>query len=448
MNLLRLASCFATLILAWGWPPASAAPTPDAGFADAGMMIGGLSAPVGSPTIFGDANEGLVADARGGVIFVNTHRYGGYSASAHVRLLPTGRVDGAFDRIESSISGPFLPAIGSNPVTASARDRLNRIVSVQTHDRFAFLHAWRHFDNGMRDSSFGRAASGSSPVVVGEAYGAVDIQAQDDSKILLVTGTRRTGEPDGSKKITVIRLAADGSLDPTFGVGGIVTTGIPGGTGFDVATGIAVRPDRKILVVGWSLRVDSRFDTVVVRYLENGAPDPGFGVGGIAIVGVPLRWLIGRKLSIQPDGTIVVVGTLTDPLSTIGHAVMFRLREGGLLDPTFGVAGMTVVPLWPHGGGLSQVVRQPDGRLVAIGNYQSLPRAEGLRAFALRFTPRGALDTSWGVGGRYDIVPPPGYTDSLAHSVANYDPIRIVVSGTLINAADERTWFVTRLWAP
>jgi uncharacterized delta-60 repeat protein len=388
-----------------------------------------------------------VTDGRGGVIFVDTNSVGSYSDSRLVRLLPTGFVDGAFDRIESGISGPFLPAIGPDPATASAKDRLDRIVSVQTHDRFGFLHVWRHFDDGTRDRSFGSPPSGGSPIFVQEAYGAVDIEAQDDSKVLLVTGTRRLGEPLGSKKLTVVRLKPSGALDPTFGAGGIVTTGIPGGTGFDVGTGIAVRHDRKVLVVGWSRRADARFATVVVRYQENGAPDPTFGVGGIAIVDVAQRSLLGRKLSIQPDGTLVVIGTLTDPASTVGNAVIFRLKESGLLDPTFGVAGMTIVPLPPHGGGLSDIVRQPDGRLVAIGHYQTLPHAEGLRAIALRFSPRGTLDTSWGAGGRYDIAPPSGYTDSLAYSIDNYDPVRIVISGSLINVADERTWFVTRLWA-
>src|SRR5690242_10721081 len=72
--------------------------------------------------------------------------------------------------------------------------------------------------------------------------------------------------------------AADGDLDPTFGVGGLVTTdfGNPGDSG----RGVAIQSDDKIIVVGSMFSNDTSIDFVVARYNPDGSLDSNFGVGG------------------------------------------------------------------------------------------------------------------------------------------------------------------------
>src|SRR6516162_2663003 len=73
--------------------------------------------------------------------------------------------------------------------------------------------------------------------------------------------------------------AASGQLDPTFGSGGKVTTDLFGGT--DTVVALALQPDGKIIAAGVSfdaLVVAHVFG--IVRYNADGSIDPSFGVGG------------------------------------------------------------------------------------------------------------------------------------------------------------------------
>jgi uncharacterized delta-60 repeat protein len=75
--------------------------------------------------------------------------------------------------------------------------------------------------------------------------------------------------------------AAPGSLDPTFGNGGIVTTAF-GNVAFgnvDEAHGVLLQPDGKIVAVGASSAA-GRVAFALARYEPNGALDATFGTGG------------------------------------------------------------------------------------------------------------------------------------------------------------------------
>ena len=74
--------------------------------------------------------------------------------------------------------------------------------------------------------------------------------------------------------------AADGDLDPTFGIGGMVMTDISRST--DIANAVAVQADGKLVVVGTTYKNNdfSGEDFVVTRYNTNGTLDPTFGRGG------------------------------------------------------------------------------------------------------------------------------------------------------------------------
>ena len=114
--------------------------------------------------------------------------------------------------------------------------------------------------------------------------------------------------------------AAPGDVDPTFGVGGVVTTDI----GFiDALRAVVVQPDGKIIATGTA----SPTSWGVARYLPNGALDQGFGVGGkvttAALGGAAF------SLALGPAGTIVVAG--------FGDVV--RYLPTGAMDESFGSGG-------------------------------------------------------------------------------------------------------------
>ena len=130
-----------------------------------------------------------------------------------------------------------------------------------------------------------------------------------------------------------------GSLDPTFGVGGKVVTSI--GAGEDKAYGVALQADNKIVVAGFSFSFDTGKDFVVVRYNEDGSLDETFGVGGIVTTDVQLGSDdIAYDLAIQTDGKIVLAGSSDN--GSDRDAAIVRYNTDGSLDLTFGTDGVVL----------------------------------------------------------------------------------------------------------
>ena len=187
--------------------------------------------------------------------------------------------------------------------------------------------------------------------------------------------------------------AAPGDLDTTFGGGtGKVTTNL-GGT--DAAYSVALQTDGKIVVAGTS-NASGSDDIMVTRYLEDGTLDASFGTGGTVLTDLSGAGSadLGRRLAIQPDGKIVVVGETDAGTGGLNYALV-RYMPDGTLDSSFGTTGLVVL----DGGsslndGLSSIVIQPDGKLVVSGYSAAL-------GVTLRFLASGALDTSFASGGTF-----------------------------------------------
>src|SRR5689334_3524609 len=78
--------------------------------------------------------------------------------------------------------------------------------------------------------------------------------------------------------ITKAPTTGAGSLDPTFGTGGMVEVNAyePGS---DQARAIALLPDGKILTGGYTQNGSA---SAIIRFMPNGAVDNTFGNGGLA----------------------------------------------------------------------------------------------------------------------------------------------------------------------
>ena len=71
----------------------------------------------------------------------------------------------------------------------------------------------------------------------------------------------------------LIRYNSNGTLDPAFGKGGIVSIDIRNGD--DQVSAVAIQADGKIVVAGYS-----NTDFALARFRENGTLDAAFGTGG------------------------------------------------------------------------------------------------------------------------------------------------------------------------
>ena len=107
--------------------------------------------------------------------------------------------------------------------------------------------------------------------------------------------------------MTLVQLDASGDFDPSFGDGGIATFA-PDPGAFHTVFDMARQPDGKILVVGaLKSAVHEPSRILVARFLDDGTPDPSFGTGGVVTTPVGEE-SEAHAVALQSDGSIVVAG--------------------------------------------------------------------------------------------------------------------------------------------
>ncbi|GAA1009902.1 hypothetical protein Aple_022870 [Acrocarpospora pleiomorpha] len=224
----------------------------------------------------------------------------------------------------------------------------------------------------------------------GNAYlGGMTLQA--DGKIVAVGNAFNGTDTDWR----IARYGADGALDASFGTAGIVTADFGGDDNLDT---VAVQPDGKILVGGYS-RPTGTARWTVARYNTNGTIDTGFGSSGIAAT--LFSGMSSNLLGIarQPDGKIVATGYTN---TGAGHddVAVARYHNDGSPDLGFGSSGFVTTPIstspTPNDRG-NAIAVQPDGKLVVFGDFDASGHDD---VFLLRYNANGTLDTGFGSGGR------------------------------------------------
>ena len=250
---------------------------------------------------------------------------------------------------------------------------------------------------GTLDPSFGNGG-----VVTTSNAGGNGVALQPDGKILVAAGN------------AVIRYDPDGMLDATFGTAGLVSGVLASGT-FG-SSGITVQPDGKIVAAGSFIRTDGggAYHCALMRYMIDGAIDPGFGNGGLVVWEPDGDVSNCRGVAIQPDQSIVLGVSRGSYLLTPGATV--RFRPDGSLDPSFGVGGTA-----PNGG---TIAIQPDGKILAA---QPLFGHGVMQCNLVRLDTGGVLDPEFGVGGRVEWKGPFDDQAPLACALALQPDGKIVV---------------------
>ena len=195
-------------------------------------------------------------------------------------------------------------------------------------------------------------------------------------------------------------FAGDGTVTTDIGPGtGFPsgTTVIPGVI-FEAGHSLAIQPDGRILVVGYGPTAAGGTDIALVRYDTNGSLDASFGAGGIVTTAVSAGTVVDRGfgVALQADGRIVVAGAVVTAAGGGDFAVL-RYDSNGSLDTTFGGGdGIVTVAIGP-GAAVDQVngvAIQTDGRIVVTGS--TLFGTGGNDAATVRLNSDGSLDTSFG----------------------------------------------------
>jgi len=182
--------------------------------------------------------------------------------------------------------------------------------------------------------------------------------------------------------------AAAAGLDPSFGTGGIVTTTVAQGS--VQASKLVQEPDGRLVVVG-TIGSGLMEQIVLARYTVDGALDPSFGSGGIVVTDpaqVPNVALVFDAVA-QTDGAIVVGGLTAGGPASGGLLVRFGFADGSL-DQSFGNGGVAVDPNAPSGA--FALALQSDGKIVAV-------TTSGSSDVVARYGTDGSPDASFGSGG-------------------------------------------------
>jgi uncharacterized delta-60 repeat protein len=274
----------------------------------------------------------------------------------------------------------------------------------------------RYNSNGSLDTSFGGDGKITTDFTSGEDV-AYGVAVQADGKIVAA------GTSGGYSRFALARYNPNGSLDTSFGGDGKVTTDFtPNG---DYAYGMGIQADGKIVAAGNAdvTRSDSRF--AVARYNANGSLDATFGGDGKVTTDLTSYPDDGLAMAIQADQKIVMVGGagFGAPNEKFG---LVRYNTNGSLDATFGGDGKVTTDFGPQPDVAFGVAIQSNGKIVAAGGSSLGPSNNPKFALA-RFNVNGSLDGSFGGDGKRTTDFSPGDDD--AYSVAIQADGKIVAAG-------------------
>jgi uncharacterized delta-60 repeat protein len=158
----------------------------------------------------------------------------------------------------------------------------------------------RYHPNGTLDASFGNGGRVTTTFASDDTF-AYALAMQADGKAVVAGRTGVGSETD----FALARYNSDGSLDETFGRGGMLTTDLAGHR--DIAFAVVAQIDGGVVVAGRS-GAGPTPDFALVRYTASGSLDASFGEDGKVTTDFDGQLDVAYACTLQPDGRIVVVG--------------------------------------------------------------------------------------------------------------------------------------------
>lgn len=227
-----------------------------------------------------------------------------------------------------------------------------------TYNGHAAPHLIRLLPDGTVDPAF-NVGSGAGGAVYTFAL-------QPDGKILVGGFFSTYGGVSAGR---IVRLLADGSVDPSFQ---------PGTGANQSVASILVLPDGRLLVGGGFLRFNGVAHFSILRLLANGSIDPSFSGNA-----EPSDYV--QAMALQPDGSVVLGGYISGYNGIEQHNLL-RITATGALDNSFAPDAATL-PDW-----VDCVALQPDGRVLVGGDNWGIDPATPI---LLRVSSNGAVDNSF-----------------------------------------------------
>ncbi len=254
------------------------------------------------------------------------------------------------------------------------------------------------------------------------------IAIQSDGKIV-VSGDSRIG---GSLQFALARFKTDGTLDGTFGSGGLVNTTVGGGTARAVLIDNIGGTD---MIVAGGFDGASLFE--IVRYGPSGALDTTFSTDGTFTYALDGSQNTGEAMVVQTtvaaNHRYVLGGEVGSGVGTTADFGTIRVNQDGTLDSTYGSSGGRRIDL-----GSSELAPalglQPDGKILQVGPS---PTATDNTIYIARLTANGNIDTTFAAPTGYAAITGiTGGTNETADAIA-LDPSgtgKLYLAGTIFDS--------------
>jgi uncharacterized delta-60 repeat protein len=323
------------------------------------------------------------------------------------RLHPDGSLDTSFDG-----DGTAVADFGGNDEAYAAALQPGGEIILAGTSASSYMAVARFRSDGSLDASFDPGgADGPGKKLfnaAGDPSGGATVLVQLDGRIVLAGG----GDNGTDGDFDVTRLNPDGSVDSTDFV--LADFG-----GSDGAAAAALQPDGKIVVAGTTNPPPPAPPRMAVaRYNVDGSLDATFGGTGKTTFGSG-EFVAANAVQVQPDGKLVVAGYGNDGIDF----VVTRLNTDGAPDATFGAGGTSTIDFGLIEAAFAALL-QPDGRIVVAGYAQ--PSLIDADFAAARLLPGGALDATFGAGGKTTV---PSGAIEFAHAAALQPDGKIVLAG-------------------
>ena len=187
-----------------------------------------------------------------------------------------------------------------------------------------------------------------------------------------------------------------GSLDPTFGNGGVVTTSFADGSAgvgsFEQSNGDIVAVAQVDFVDGGGTGIG------LVRYTSTGALDTTFGTDGITNTTFAGFTFNPFGFAVQTNGDILVGGEAATSAGTHEFGLA-QYTSNGILDATFGCGGLVTTVVGQRFDAPTALLLQPNGKIVMAGFEVGQKGVFPAKMSVVRYNSNGSLDTTFGTGG-------------------------------------------------
>ena len=273
--------------------------------------------------------------------------------------------------------------------------------------------------NGVLDATFGTngvtfvdmLGTGTQP----DLASTFDI---DPDGNIWVAGATRTGGTPLDNDFAVIKLNANGGLEPGFNGTGKKLFNPTSQAEF--ARGIKVQSDGKIVLAG-----EAGANMFVMRFDDTGVLDPTFNTTGTLLVVFGIGTDMGA-MDFDNQGRIVVAGNASTSASNVAVA---RILPTGAFDPNFGSNGKYSFNIGNAASAVADMHIQSDNRIIVGGTNTVTATAKDF--LAARVDTTGVIDITFNTNGYFTQSAVVGAVNELGGGMAVSDSGKIVLSGTV-----------------